>query len=269
MPQLGVDRWGTLLACLAARSPEKLPLLEQTVKTVLGGPGIAFEVIAGTPGARYGPRITFRPAGDRHALAGAVGLASHPWGPPDWVGLRVRGDGTVYAKAYQRLRYADPEGPSTGWFAVPGGRFPMPAELYPVMAALDGSAVELYPRLAEARSWTSFVSASTAPFGGPGHPFSPHPRPADRAFCVSLRRDDRGLSAVTVYADHRALPDDRGIRRAWMEGMDQAERSAYELALAGVRSLGPRPRRGWHAALGWTLEQDRGWHRAASLRVPG
>ena len=248
-------------------------MLEQTVKTVLGGPGIAFEVLAGTPGSRYGPRITVRPAGDRRALAGAAGLASHLWGPPDWVGLRVRGDGTVGAKAYHRLRRSDPEGSSTGWFAVPGGRFPvpagLPAGLYPVMAALDGPTVELYLRLAEARSWTSFVSASMASLGGPGHPFSPHPRPVDRAFCLSLRRDDRGLSAVTVYADHRALPDDREVRRAWAEGMDEAERSAYELALAGVRSLGPRPRRGWHAALGWTLERDRGWHRAASLRVPG
>jgi hypothetical protein len=136
------------------------------------------------------------------------------------------------------------------------------------MAALDGTAVELYLRLAQARSWTSFVSACTAPFGGAGHRFSPHPRPAGRAFCLSLRRDQRGLSAVTVYADDRALPDDQEIRRAWTEGMDQAERTAYELALAGVRSLGPRPRRGWHAMLGWTVERDGSRHRAASLRVP-
>jgi hypothetical protein len=273
MPQVGVDRWGTLLACLTVHSPQKLPLLDQTVKTVLGGPGIAFEVVAGTPAARYGPRITVRPAGDRLALAGAVGLASHPWGPPDWVGLRVGVDGKVAAKAYHRLRRSDPAGSSPGGFAVPGGRFPVPAGLpgglYPVMAALDGTAVELYLRMAPAGPWTAFVSACTAALGGPGGPCSPHPRPAGRAFCLSLRRDERGLSAVTVYADHRALPGDREIGRAWTEGMDQAERTAYELALAGVRSLGPRPRDGWHAALGWTLERDRGWHRAASLRVPG
>jgi hypothetical protein len=53
--------------------------------------------------------------------------------------------------------------------------------------------------------------------------------------------------------------------------MDEAERSAYEAALAGVRQLGrpgPRGMAARHALLGWTWERGGGWHRAASLRLP-
>ena len=71
-----------------------------------------------------------------------------------------------------------------------------------------------------------------------------------------------------MFADYRALPDDDTIQRLWLQDMCSSEAQAYELALAGVRSLGRRRLGSWHAMLGWTLERDGTWHKAASLRFP-
>jgi hypothetical protein len=64
------------------------------------------------------------------------------------------------------------------------------------------------------------------------------------------------------------LPDDKQVRDAWMKDMTHEDQYAYETALAGVRSLGPRVLGAWHAVLSWTLEDNGRWHRAASLRPP-
>jgi hypothetical protein len=76
------------------------------------------------------------------------------------------------------------------------------------------------------------------------------------------------IDAISVFAADRSLPSDRDIAGAWVAGLDDDDRDAYEAALGGVRSIGPRPLHGWHAMLAWTLEADGTFHRAVSLRVP-
>jgi hypothetical protein len=261
----------TLVACLTLSSPPSAPVFGEAVRAAVAAGGLPFEAIAGTPASRYGARLSFRPAHDRRALAEAFGLEAHPWGLPDWIGVRVRSEGTVSTKAYHRLVHLGPDVCVSGRFRFAGHDLPLPEALppglRPIMASQDAEDVELYLRLADARSWTSFVGRCTEAFGGLTYPFSPTPRPVEEAFCVSLRWLGGNLSAVTMYADERALPPDTDIPEAWTTGMDERERAAYEAALVGVRSLGSSRGRGWHAMLGWTVEEDDTWHRAASLRV--
>ncbi|HYG62648.1 MAG TPA: hypothetical protein VEL74_08705 [Thermoanaerobaculia bacterium] len=262
-----------LLRCLAVPEPTVLPPLAEAFHRAADAGGAPFEVIAGAPFRRYGARVTFRPTGEAGSLAAAFGLDSHPWGDPTWVGIRVRPDGSVQAKAYHRLEGS--LGRLDGRFVLPPG---LPAGLRPVMAALHEGSRELYLRLGPAApSWTSFAAAVGAALEMNGIekdlPFSPPPRPAEDGFCLSLRWQDGALTTLSLFADQRSLPGDGEIRRAWPEGMDETDRNAYEAALAAVRGLGRLPpSHAWHGMLAWTLElspEGSGfWHRAASLRVP-
>jgi hypothetical protein len=278
-PEPVEDRWDTLLACLTLSRPTNLPSILRTVKSALQAGGIPFEVMAGSPASRYGARISFRPGRERRPLAEATGLAAHPWGLPDLVGLRQRPDGTVHAKGYHLLTHLNREAWGGGRFVVdrgpavlPDGGLPVPSGLPdgldPWMVALDGAAIELYLHLAPARTWTSFATACAAVFDAPAYPCVPHPWPVEQGFSLSLRWEQHRLSALTLYADQRALPHDDDVSRVWCQGMEAADRMAYQMALAGVRGHGPRGIGRWHAILCWTLEHDRTWHRSASLRVP-
>jgi hypothetical protein len=177
---------------------------------------------------------------------------------PDWVGVRLSRSAGLKVKAYHRLT-------DVSRFPLPAG---LPAPLYPVMAALHENTVEVYLRLGAGCPWTEFVQRCCGTLEEVNRPFSPHPRPVEHAFGLSLCWQSEQLTAVSVFANYRALPDDETIASRWSEGMTERERTAYELALAGVRSLGRRTFRGWHTMLGWTLESDGSWHRAASLYVP-
>ncbi|MGH8531299.1 MAG: hypothetical protein ACREV1_00885 [Gammaproteobacteria bacterium] len=229
------------------------------MKAAIARGAIPFEIISGVPLHRYGARITFRPGPEPQRLAAVAGLAGHPWGLPDAIGLRVSPTGTACWKGYHRLTELD------GRFTLPQG---LPKGFDPVMASLDGAATELYLRFCSACLWTPFAAQVAALLGHPVMPFHPHPRPAEGGFCLSLRWQAEQLSAVTLYADARSLPNDTTVATQWPQGMDAAERSAYEIAFAGARAAGPRRPRGWHAMLAWTLERGGAWHRAASLRVP-
>jgi hypothetical protein len=136
------------------------------------------------------------------------------------------------------------------------------------MASLDGEAAEVYLRSSSTRSWESFMAAALASFGGGDFRFAPRPRAVAHAFGISFRWSHGRLSAATLYACSRALPDEQSIHRQWIEGMDETEERAYEMALIGVRSVGRLRRGTWHAILAWTLEENGIWHRAVSLRVP-
>jgi hypothetical protein len=223
--------------------------------------GVPFEAIAGTPAARYGARVTFRAQrGCEEALARALGTTRHPWGTPDWMGVRVHPDGRVHCKPYHGVVKVDDRFTTVA---------PFTGTLYPVMASLDNGVTELYLRQSHATEWDAFLTRALAPLTTRS-PFSCAPRPhhAPGSFCVSLRWREERIDAISVFADDRSLPADREIAEAWIAGLDATDRDAYEAALGGVRSIGPRPRHGWHAMLAWTLEADGTHHRAASLRVP-
>ena len=136
------------------------------------------------------------------------------------------------------------------------------------MASLTGETLELYLRHLGFCPWDSFVRRCLDPLGTTPERFSPRPRDVENAFCASFRWDAGSLTAVSVFADHRALPDEETLRLAWTEGMEPLERTAYETAVAGVRSLGRRRPEGCHAMASWTFEADGAPHRAVSLRLP-
>jgi hypothetical protein len=221
---------------------------------------VPFEVIAGSPFSRYGARVTFQHRSPA-ALAEAFGFEEHPWGAPSWVGVRVMSDGRVLKKAYHRLQAND-------------GRYSLPAEwprdLDPIMVSLDGEAVEVYLRKRNACGFEAFAEKCLAVLGPDCMPprAAPHPAPHDSAFCVSLRRENGRVRALTLYADWRSLPRDSEIERLWGHGLDDEELAPYRLAVAGVRSLGFLPLGNWHAMLSWTVESNGEHHRAVSLTVP-
>ncbi|HEY8021952.1 MAG TPA: hypothetical protein VIH93_12680 [Thermoanaerobaculia bacterium] len=277
------DRLALLARCLAVPCPSLAAPLEAALARAAAAGAAPFEVVAGAPFTRYGSRLTFQPGADsaRAAdLGDAFGFAGHPWGAPAWVGLRVSPGGAVRAKAY----HAAPRWDDLRSLLVRGLECPpqlpagLPDGLRPVMAALDGEAAEIYLRRGPAGPWSAFAAAVLAA-ALPSLPpacrepsFAPHPRPAEDAFCLSLRWRLGALEALSLYADQRALPADGEVRGAWSAGLDEPDRLAYEAALAGVRSLarspGPAGTRSWHAMLAWSLDREGGWHRAASLRVP-
>jgi hypothetical protein len=244
--------------CLGSGSVYNTRILSECIEKACAADALPFEIIFGTPQARYGRRITFRPLGNPSALAAAFGFAKHPWGTPAWVGIRCLPDGSARAKAYHRLDRLD------GRFALPPG---LPGGLRPVMASLDGDITEVYLRFHGCLPWTRFVAECTACLAGTGCDFAPHPRPVPAAFCVSYRCQSGACTGVSVFADHRALPEEAAIFEAWSQELDPAERAAYELSFAAARSVGAN-RGPWHAMLSWTLESRGGWHRAVSLRLP-
>jgi len=223
--------------------------------------GVPFEVIAGAPAGRYGARVTFRShRGCEDAVARALGTTVHPWGTPDWMGVRVHPDGRVHCKPYHRVVELDDR------FAVVT---PFTGTLYPVMASQDNGETELYLRQSHASDWSAFVDRCLAPLTTRSpFTFALSPHHAADSFCVSMRWRGSRIDAISVFAADRSLPSDRDIAGAWVAGLDDDDRDAYEAALGGVRSIGPRPRHGWHAMLAWTLEADGRFHRAVSLRVP-
>jgi hypothetical protein len=259
------------VACLTVAAPDSAAVLERVARTAVDAGGVPFEAIAGAPVWRYGARLAFRPT-DRDALAHALGLGGHPWGLADFAGVRVRADGACSAKAYHRLARFDGAAWAGGTFAVGELSLPvprgLPGGLYPIMVSLDGDDVELYLRLSPSTSWTSFTARCVATLATASRAFEPHPRPTEDAFGLSLRWRHARLSAVSLFAFERALPCDAETTRAWRQGMSAADCAAYEAAVAGVRSFAASsPARSHHAMLGWTLERDGSWHRAASLRV--
>lgn len=216
-----------------------------------------FEAVVGTPARRYGPRLTFRVAGGGRFDALAA-RHPHPWGAPDWVGLRVRDEQPRWKFYFARARDLDGAEPPAG----------APAGLYPVMAAWHDGGSEVYWRCRSAPRWSSFAARSAALVGADPPECEPLPRPAEHGFALSVRRSGGEISAVTLFADHRCLPDDAATARAWTASMPARERDFYEAALGSVRAFGPRPAHAWHGMLGWTIERDGARHRAASLLMP-
>lgn len=253
--------WATALQGLVGDDLPALPALEEAVARLRSAGGVPFEVIAGTPRDRYGARITWR-AGDptrAQQLAEAAGLADHPWGAPDWIGVRTTTDGTTHFKPYHRR--PPPLGASTVHRGLPVG-------LEPLMAAQDGSALEVYALQPGQSRWEDFVARALAPLGGPSPDlvFSPVPLPAARGFAVSAQHAVEVLQAVTVFAFPASLPSDEAVASAWTERMSTAELADHEAAVAAAHSLGRRQGRRY-GLLAWTFRADGTVVRAASLRL--
>jgi hypothetical protein len=250
--------WWTFGRCLTATSPDTLSQLGTALQRASVCGATPFEVIAGAPFARYGARVTFEHPSPG-TLAREFGLGDHPWGTPRWFGVRVAPGGRLRVKAYHRVERIDER------FELPPS---WPRDLYPVMASLDGDSVEIYLRKRDACEFVELAARCLAPLGLPPPETAPAPRPHHDAMCVSLRRERGRLSAISLYADWRALPRDTEIERIWSAGLDEGDRIAYQLALAGVRSLGFLALQNWHSMLAWTAEATGERHRAVSLSVP-
>ena len=254
--------WAQVLACLAAKHPAALASLGATVERLRAAGGVPFEVIAGTPASRYGARMTFRAAQgcDPAALAAAAGLASHPWGTPEWIGVRTGADGTTRCKGYHRRP------PPIGSTTVHRG---LPAGLDLVMAAADSEGIEVYAMEPGQIRWETFARRCLAGLGValPEAGFSPRPLPSSRGFAVSARQVAGELTAITLYAFPPALPGDERVADAWTAAMSQDERADYLSAVAAVAALGRAVGR-LHAVLAWNFEPSGFSSRAASLRVP-
>jgi hypothetical protein len=275
------DPFGPLLQALTWRCGCDPRPLETAFERALGAGGRPFEVLAGAPAALFGVRVTFEPSiepgagevgkageagGARRRLAEALGVADHPWGDPDWVGLRLASSGELAAKPYHRL---------TAGRELPGLPSPpaaAPAGRVPVMASRFEGSTELYLRLAPATGWSELARRCAALVDAAEPVVEPRPRPAPLGFWVSfawrVSRRGRELAAVTLGADSRCWSDDREVAERWAAGLDASDREVYERSLAAVRALGRRPRGGWHAMLSWTLGPPGPLRRAASLRVP-
>lgn len=251
--------WWTFGRCLTATSPETLPHLAAALKRAFACGATPFEVIAGAPFAHYGARVTFEHRTSPETLAHEFALDRHPWGTPRWVGVRVKAGGELRAKAYHLVERVDER------FELPPE---WPRDLHPVMASLDGDAVEIYLRKQGACGFAAFATQCLAPLGLAPPEAAPSPRPHEDSFCVSLRRERGCVSAISLYADWRALPGDAEIEGIWSGSLDVADRMPYQLAVAGVRSLGFLPTGNWHAMLAWTAEANGERHRAVSLSVP-
>ena len=261
----GMVDWALLARCLTSGAPPNLnrsandaTLFAEELKRACDLGAVPFEIIAGTPAARYGARVTFRLPASKAAFLSTFRLSRHPWGEPDWVGLRSTPGGGIAAKAYHAIDTIE---------SLPFQQR-LTEHLYPVMASLHQRGREDYLRFRGVCDWRPFAEACLAPLGGASITFAPVPSSKESAFCVSVRVREGILEAITVLADFRALPDDETIRHLWAQNMTKADAEAYELALAGVRSCGRRRLGGWHAMLSWTVERNGTWHKAASLRFP-
>jgi hypothetical protein len=266
----GID-WSLLVRCLSYLLPHResvpfreypndMPIFREAIENACRLGAVPFEVIAGTPKARYGARITFRLPSDPSLFVRGFGLEDHAWGSPDWVGFRSRNDGSLGMKAYHQSVKLD----ALSFQEKLRGRLDF------VMASLDGDSTETYWRLRGACQWPDFAQTCLEGFQGskPAFNFQPAPEPVPDTFCVSEKRAGGNVQSVSLFADYRALPDDTTISRLWTQDLPEHERKAYELALAALRSTGQRQRGTWHGMLSWTLECDGVWHKAASLLFP-
>jgi hypothetical protein len=248
-----------LAHCLVWEQRETLTQLLREMHRAIDASARPFEVIVGSPRARFGARIAFLIAeSSASRVVHELGLESHPWGAPSWVGLRVNAKGEIDWKAYHAARVVP-----LPLDAPPG----VPSPLTPVMAALHQGRCEIYYRLLAKMPWEAFAAPCLRLVDGEMSASRLHISPTTAAFCLSIAREGRAVRAVSVFADDRALPAEPESSRLWREALPAADRAAYDVALVGVRSTGRRPARGWHAMYAWTSSDDGSQSRAVSLRI--
>ena len=250
--------WSLALQALCRPHPAAVDQLCATAGRIRATGAQLFEVVSGTPATSYGARLTFRPGVDQRAFDAAAGLSDHPWGPPDWIGVRTRPDGAVHCKAYHR------HPPQLAFAQVHRG---LPPGSEPVMAALDGGSVEVYAVFPGQISWETFGRQCLVPFGGT--PAEPGVRLTARArgFGVSVKQLDETIEAISLFAFAEALPNDDQVTASWLAQLSSDEADQHDVAMGAVASLGKIIGRR-HALLAWTYERSGLAGRAASLRAP-
>lgn len=258
LPKAKID-WRVLARCLSFGS-SAASLFETALEKACMLGAYPCEVIAGTPRARYGARITLLPPADKSNFLSAFGLDRHPWGPPNSVGLRTNEKGQLIVKPYHHVVQCS----SVSFHQKLTG------QMAPILAALHEGATENYFLYTGSSPWDEFVGLCLAGLGTrpPQVNFQPSPRFSPRSFGAGVLSREGEVKAITVYAYYRALPDDETISRLWTQDMCDTEREAYELTLAAVRSCGARRFGAWHAVLAWTFEPGNVWHKAASFHFP-
>jgi hypothetical protein len=249
------DPWALALPVLAGPHVEAVPELVALVADLRGAGARLFEVVVGTPIGAYGARLTFR-TGIRDAadVAARVGLADHPWGVPDWVGLRTGADGAVRAKAYHRRTPLDATLLHRG----------LPDSARPVMAARVGRSIEVYAVLPGAMGWQRHATAALEPLGcapvAPGLSLVARPN----GWAVSVRHDGDELSAVTLFATSETLPADGVVEEQWVSGMSVEERQLHGLRVAAAATVSRTPGRRYRM-LAWNYTRSGLFSRAVSL----
>ena len=248
-----------LAHCLAWEQRETLTQLVHEMHRAIDASARLFEVIVGSPRARFGARVTFLiPESSASRVVHELGLEHHPWGLPSWVGLRVNAKGEIDWKAYH---------PAS---VVPHALVPppgLPSPLTPVMAALHHGRTEIYYRLQTQMPWKAFADRCLHLISANAPDTGLTIRPTSDAFCLSIAWEGDAIRTVSVFADDRALPAELETAKLWRDELPAADRAAYDIALAGVRSTGRPPARGWHAMFAWTCGDEGHWSRAVSLRV--
>lgn len=223
-----------------------------------------FEAVAGAPHRRYGARVTLVPKpGGRAELAAALAL-DHPWGPPSCVGLRSVDDRLAVKQYHSITRIPE-------CVTLPSS---LQDDLVPQLATLEGDRIEVYLRSARDRSWRSFVIQALAPLCSRARATAiveaarPLPRPAARHHGVSYRFIGGRLDAISVFADGRALPDQRRVRAEWLAGLSPADGLPYERLLGAVCNYGRIRSGATNAMLGWSIDHAGAEQRAVSLAIP-
>jgi hypothetical protein len=254
--------WALLARCLSFGRPGA-SVFEAALEKACTLGAYPFDVVAGTPLARYGARITFSLPDEKSKFLAAFGLDHHPWGPPQFVGLRTNDEGQLVIKAYHQVVQ-----PPVLPFHV---HERLGGQLDPYLAALYQGATENYFMYTGVCQWREFASMCLAGMsaGAPSVDFQPYPRlSGPGSFGASFLSKEGEVHAITLHASYLSLPDDETIVRLWTRDMPDGEREAYELTMAAVRSCGARRFGAWHSLLAWTFERDGTWHRAACFHFP-
>jgi len=235
------DPWALALPVLAGPHGEAVPALLAQVTALRGAGARLFEVVVGTPVEAYGARLTFVNGDGSETVAARAGLGGHPWGPPDWVGLRTGADGAVRTKAYHRR-------PPLAETLVHRG---LPDTARPVMAARDGETTEVYAVLPGTVTWERFAGEALEPLGCAQRRPGVSIVPKGSTVAVSVRHDGDELTALTLFVTSDALRADAPLEEEWVAGMSPQDASSHRLRVAAAatvsRTAGRRYRMlAWH-----------------------
>lgn len=233
------DPWALALRVLAGGHQDAVPELVARTAALHAAGARLFEVVVGTPAEAYGARLTFLTGDDPDAVVGQVGLAGHPWGAPDWIGLRTAADGSVRAKAYHRRPPLDAVLVHRGLLDT----------ARPVMAAYSGGpsrpgrpdepgrTVEVYAVVPGAMTWDRFAGDALAPLGCRPEPSGVTVVPRADGFALSVRHDGEQLTAITLFATSAGLRADAELEAEWVVGMDVEQADHHRQRMAAVASV--------------------------------